>query len=74
MNLLDEPYALLDEEGCEIPEGEIPDRALRAARELMAHDVGDGRLNLKFRIEVADQNGRVVYTLPFANALAVSAA
>jgi len=73
MNLLNEPYELLDEEGSEIPDGEIPGRALLAARELMARDVEDGMLNLRFRIEVADRTGRVVYTLPFAKALDVLA-
>ena len=43
--------------------------ALRGARSLIAADVLEGRLNLIDRIEVEDEDGRLVLTLPFVAAV-----
>jgi hypothetical protein len=65
---------LLDPEGISMAEDAVTSAALAAARDCMAHDVRTGRLNLKYRIEVQDEAGKVVHTLPFAEAVSVSPA
>jgi hypothetical protein len=65
---------LLDTEGTSMPEDAVTSAALAAARDCMAHDVRAGRLDLKCRIEVQDEAGKVVHTLPFAEAVSLSAA
>jgi hypothetical protein len=44
--------------------------ALRGARSIIASAVLEGRLPLGERIEVTDEAGRLVLTLPFADAVA----
>jgi hypothetical protein len=65
---------LLDSEGTAMPEGAVASAALTAARDCMAHDIRAGRLDFKFRIEVQDQDGKIVHTLPFAEAVNVPSA
>jgi len=61
---------LLDPEGLEFATIEL----LRAGvllnvRSLMAGDIADGILDLRFRIDAEDENGKVVYSLPFKHAI-----
>lgn len=60
------------------PEGRVlPDlaaaraNAIKEAREMMMETVGEGRLNLSHRIEIADQSGAVAATLVFRDAVRV---
>lgn len=46
--------------------------ATAAARSLIASDVLDGVLDLSGRIEVEDETGRVLLTVPFASAVAAT--
>ncbi|HWT12628.1 MAG TPA: hypothetical protein VN231_07735 [Allosphingosinicella sp.] len=64
-NIFDD-VSVVDEEGQELPDEAAARReAVRGGRELMCDQVRQGRLNLSHRIEVADEQGRVVLTLPF---------
>ena len=59
-----------DFEGLELDgEAEVYAEALRGARSLIAGAVLDGRLSLVERIEVEDESGKSVLTLPFADAV-----
>ena len=49
----------------------VREEALRAARGIMCDEVSHGRLFLACCIDVTDESGRVVMTLPFRDALAV---
>jgi hypothetical protein len=55
-----------DEEGAELPDmAAAREHAICGARSLMAEEVVAGRLCLHHRIEVADEQGRVVMKIPF---------
>ena len=70
MHLRDGTDELLDPEGCDYPTLEALRRAtLFTARDLIAGDVRDGRLDLRFRIDVHDEAGTIVYSIPFKHAL-----
>ena len=71
LHLKDSIGQLLDPEGTELPPEAVPGAALRAARDCIAGDVQAGRLDLHYRIEVFNDDGELVHTLPFANALEV---
>ena len=62
---------LLDPEGVEMSADAIAAAALLQARDCMAGDVKDGRLDLHYHIEVQDEASRVVHTLPFSDALEI---
>ncbi len=57
----------LDEEGKELPDiAAAREEAIRGARGLMAEElIQAGRMRLQHRIEVADEKGRVLLTIPF---------
>jgi hypothetical protein len=58
------------DEGLEFPdEGIARAAALTGARSLIAADVMDGILNLSPRIEVADERGAVLFSVPFTSAV-----
>jgi len=71
MHLIDSTDILLDPDGVEMAAEAIPAKALFAARDCMANDVKDGRLDLHYRIEVRDEGGQVVHCLEFAAALEI---
>jgi hypothetical protein len=45
--------------------------AIRSARDILAAEVRQGRLSLKGSIEVADENGQPILTVPFREAVSV---
>lgn len=60
------------------PEGKLlPDldaaivNAIKEAREMMQQSIAEGKLNLQHYIDVRDESGEVVYTLPFADAVTI---
>ena len=64
-HLRDGSDILLDPEGIELTDiGAVRKKALEAARDTLSHDMKDGFLDLKYRIEVEDAEGSVVYSLP----------
>jgi hypothetical protein len=62
----------VDEEGCELPGQEVArERAIIAARELIADEARKGRINLSHCIVVTDENQRTVITLPFRDVVRI---
>ncbi|HEV2080228.1 MAG TPA: hypothetical protein VGR19_10100, partial [Allosphingosinicella sp.] len=62
----------LDDEGVELPDLETVRReALKGARELACENLRNGKLNLDHRIEVVDEDQRLVLNLPFRSALEI---
>jgi hypothetical protein len=69
-HLLEGDDVLLDPDGCPLPDlAAARDQALRTARALLSADVLEGRLSLDLRLDVADESGAVIHSLPFADAL-----
>ena len=63
---------LLDNEGTELASLEAVRAAvLTSARELLASDLVNGVLDLRYRIDAENDAGELVYTLPFKQAFSV---
>jgi hypothetical protein len=62
---------MLDLDGVSFPEEAVPRAALLAARDCMAHDLLAGRLDLTYRIDVHNEQGEIVHTLQFADAVEI---
>ena len=71
LHLRDGSDEMLDPEGSEMPEHAIAGAALAAARDCLAADVKKGRLDLRYRIDVEDNEGRLVHSLAFADAIEI---
>lgn len=69
LHLIDSTDVLLDPEGMDIPAEAVERVALNSARDCMAGDVANGLLDLRYRIDVHDENGEVVHRLSFADAV-----
>lgn len=62
-----------DDEGVErVGLEEIRDAAYRSAREVMCAELVEGRLCLACHIEVRDETGAVVLTVPFREAVTIT--
>ena len=62
-----------DEEGLSLPDLEAARLAAeRGARSLMAEEVMNGRLSLDHRIEVADEQGALLFALRFGDLVEIS--
>jgi hypothetical protein len=71
LHLRDSTDEVLDPEGIELPTEAVPGAALIAARDCMAGDVKDGQLDLRYRIDVHDDSGELVHSLPFPDAVEI---
>jgi hypothetical protein len=70
MHLRDGTEQLLDPEGLEFASLDAARKAtLVAARDLMTGDIRDGVIDFRFRIDVEDEAGEIIYTLPFKHAV-----
>ena len=70
MHLRDGTEQLLDPEGLEYPSLDAVRKAtLITARDLMTGDIRDGVLDFRFRIDVEDEAGEVIYSLSFKHAV-----
>lgn len=69
MHLVDGDDVTLDPDGITISMDMIAPVALRSARDCIAGDVHLGRVDLRYRIDVQDESGEVVHSLPFADAV-----
>lgn len=71
-HLRDDVDDLLDLEGMELPdEHAARSQALKAARDTLSHEMKSGCVDLRYRIDVEDDAGRLVHSLPFAAAFEV---
>jgi hypothetical protein len=60
---------LLDPEGIELADhAAVEATALRFARDTLSHELRDGCLNLRYRIDVEDEHGTVIHTTQLADA------
>jgi hypothetical protein len=69
LHLKDSIDEILDPDGTEMPSEAVPVAALRSARDCIAGDVRNGLIDLHYRIEVFDESGELVHTLPFSDAV-----
>lgn len=70
MHLRDGTEQILDPEGLEFATMEAVRKAvLVSARDLMTGDVREGVIDFRFRIDVENESGEIVYTLPFKHAI-----
>lgn len=62
----------LDEEGVELPGlASAQEHGMSEARVMAAESVSMGHINLDHRIEIADESGKVVRTIRFADAVTI---
>lgn len=62
-----------DDEGCVLSSvADARAHAIQAARDVMKHEIGQGRLCLGCAIIVRGEAGNTVFTVPFSEAVAVS--
>ena len=62
----------MDEEGVDLPDLEAAHaNGIKEAREMMLETVSEGRINFSHRIDIADENGDVVDSVMFGEAVAV---
>ena len=70
MHLRDGTEELLDPEGREFPSlGALRHAVLVTARDLLMGDLRNGLMDLRFRIDAEDEDGAIIYTLPFGHAV-----
>jgi hypothetical protein len=68
MHMCDGGGFVEDTEGCELADDAAArDAAILAARDVMAGDLRDGRLDLTSFIEVEDEAHRLLFTITFAD-------
>jgi hypothetical protein len=71
LHLRDGTDESLDEEGHELPDMEgVRKTVLEAARDIMGNEIKSGGvMDLRYRIDVENQEGEILYTLPFRHAV-----
>ncbi len=70
MHLRDSIDELLDPDGREFTDMDsLKQAVLHNARDLMAGDIRNGVLDFRYRIDAEDENGKILYSLPFKHAL-----
>ena len=74
MHLREGTDDVLDEDGVVMLAEAVAGAALLAARDCIAGDVRNGLIDLKYRIDVHDEQGAVFHTLLFKDAVEISAA
>ena len=72
MHLRDSTDELLDPEGVELVDLEaVRKNVMAAARDILAGDLRNGIVDLRYRIDAEDEVGEVVYTLAFKHAFSI---
>ena len=71
MHLVDSVDVLLDPDGIELPTEAVAQKALASARDCIAGDVHEGRVDLRYRIDVHDENDQVIHSISFADAVEI---
>jgi hypothetical protein len=72
LHLRDTVEELLDEDGVDYAStDELRSSVMLAARDLISADVLRGVVDLRFRIDAEDENGTLVYRLPFKHAFSI---
>jgi hypothetical protein len=72
LHLRDETHELLDPDGVDCPDiASLRTVVLRNARDLIAADVLQGTVDLRYRIDAETGAGVIAHTLPFTQAVTV---
>ena len=72
MHLRDTAEELLDPEGVELLDLDaVRSKALAAARDVIAGDLRNGIIDLRYRIDAENDAGDIVYSLPFKHAFSI---
>lgn len=71
LHLRDGVDELLDPDGMDMPADAVTSATLLAARDCIAGDVLNGRIDFKYRIDVEDEHHVIVHSLPFADAVEI---
>ena len=72
MHLRDSVDEILDPEGQDFADLDAVKKAvLFSARDLLAGDIRNGVIDLRYRIDAENGDGEIVYTLPFKHAFSV---
>lgn len=71
LHLVDGEDVFLDPDGVEASDDAVKRIALKCARDCIAGDVHDGKIDLTYRIEVHDAAGAVVHSMPFRDAVTI---
>lgn len=72
LHLRDGCDELLDAEGQDFPDMDGLRRAVMVTvRDIMSADVRDGVIDFRFRLDAENENGSVVYSLPFQHAVSI---
>jgi hypothetical protein len=72
LHLRDSVDECLDPEGKEFADVDaVRNAVMISARDLMAGDIRRGIIDFRFRIDAEDENGEIVYSLPFKHALSI---
>ena len=72
MHLRDSTDELLDPEGVELADMEaVRKNAMVAARDILAGDLRNGVVDLRYRIDAENETGQIVYTLAFKHAFSI---
>ena len=60
---------MLDPEGMELPLAyDVKTETLRAARDLLSHEIKSGMVDLRYRIDVEETHGGVIHSLSLKDA------
>jgi hypothetical protein len=72
LHLRDGTDELLDGEGQELADLEaVRSKVMATARDVMAGDLRNGLIDLRYRIDAETGGGEIVYTLPFRHAFSI---
>jgi len=72
MHLRDSTDELLDPEGVELVDLEaVRQSVMRAARDILAGDLRNGVVDLRYRIDAENEVGAIVYSLAFKHAFSI---
>jgi len=72
MHLRDSTDELLDPEGVELVDLEaVRHSVMRAARDILAGDLRNGVVDLRYRIDAENEGGAIVYSLAFKHAFSI---
>ena len=72
LHLRDGNDETLDPEGRDLADmDELRETVLREARDVISGDVKKGLVDLRFRIDAEDEDGKILYSLPFSGALSI---
>lgn len=72
LHLRDHVDEIIDPDGVELASLEaVKTRALVEARGIIAADADSGIIDLRYRIDVEDAAGQIVFSLPFKHAVSI---